>query len=80
MGMGTAPLGLPSHTGDTAPGPFVPQLREGGGQRAAESLRSHYTGVKVLLLGDVAASGRSTVCESQLHWDPQHRKFLGRGC
>lgn len=55
MGMGTAPLGLPSHTGDMAPGPFVPQLREGGGQRAAESLRSHYTGVKVPLLGDVAA-------------------------
>lgn len=61
VGTGTGPLGLPGHDGDTAPGPFAPQLREGGGQRAAKSPRSHRTEVKVPLTEDVAAPVRSAV-------------------
>lgn len=46
----------------------APLVREGGGQRAAESLRSHHTGVKVPLPGNVAAPG---LCyESRPHRDP----------
>lgn len=59
--MSTSPPGLPGHAGGTALSPLCPQIREGGGQRAAGSPRSHCTWVKVPLLEDVAALSCSAV-------------------